>query len=196
MRDPFLFAMTVLAILAIPGPTNSLVATAGAHGGIRRALPLVPAAVAGYLIAVLVIGLLLRPLLMQLPWVASVLRLFVGVYLLMLAVGMWRRGSASAASGRLVGPAQLFITTLLNPKAIIMALGIVPFGAPWVTLYLAGFALLVGGVLAGWIAIGASLGAAADRSGRGALVPRCGAATVAAFAIVLMVAPYLSMLRH
>jgi len=43
MDDPLLFALAVLTILGTPGPTNTLLATAGATGGLRRSLPLVPA---------------------------------------------------------------------------------------------------------------------------------------------------------
>lgn len=56
MTDPILFAFAVIAILATPGPTNALLATAGAANGLRRSLPLVPAELAGYLIAIAVGG--------------------------------------------------------------------------------------------------------------------------------------------
>jgi len=52
MTDPILFAFAVIAILATPGPTNALLATAGAANGLRRSLPLVPAELAGYVIAI------------------------------------------------------------------------------------------------------------------------------------------------
>ncbi|MGI4944108.1 MAG: LysE family translocator [Janthinobacterium lividum] len=196
MRDPFLFALTALAILAMPGPTNSLIATAGAHAGFRRALRLVPAEAAGFVIAILTIELLLQPLLLQLPWLAPVLRLGVGIYLLVLAVGLWRNRTAALASGPLVGPGQVFVATLLNPKAIVFALGIVPFGAPALWLYLVGFVLLMSLVATVWIGIGATLGAAANRGGCSYLVPRLGATTLAAFAVILMIGPYLSAWRY
>ena len=41
MQDPVLFTLTVLFILGTPGPTNTLLATAGGTVGFRRALPLV-----------------------------------------------------------------------------------------------------------------------------------------------------------
>lgn len=51
-------------------------------------------------------------------------------YLLWLAVRLWQRGGDTLARGALVTPGQVFVTTLLNPKALVFALGIVPFGAP------------------------------------------------------------------
>src|SRR6478752_3236474 len=55
MTDPVAFVLSVIALLAVPGPTNTLLATAGGLGGVRRAIALIPAEVAGYLLAIGVI---------------------------------------------------------------------------------------------------------------------------------------------
>jgi threonine/homoserine/homoserine lactone efflux protein len=90
-----------------------------------------------------------------------------------------------------VTPLQVFATTLLNPKAIIFALGIIPFGADRVWPYMLGFLAVLAGVALAWIAAGAMLGGAADRRGWGGVVPRVGAAAVGTFAAILMIAPLL-----
>ena len=92
---------------------------------------------------------------------------------------------------RLVTPRQVFTTTLLNPKAIVFALGVVPFGAPRLHLYLLGFVGMLIAVALCWIAAGAALGRAAAGAGRTGVVPRVGAAAVAAFALVLVSGPLL-----
>ncbi len=192
MEDPALFALTVLAILATPGPTNTLLATAGAASGFRRALPLIPAEAAGYLIAILTLGLLLGPLVAALPALAIVLRLVVGLYLLSLAWRLWQGSNVLASAGAaIITPARIFMTTLLNPKAIIFALGVVPFHAAYVTPYLIGFAALTATVALGWIGFGAMMGRMAAASGRSRLIPRIGAAVVSAFAVMLLTAPFL-----
>jgi threonine/homoserine/homoserine lactone efflux protein len=191
MEDPLLFALAVLAILGTPGPTNTLLATSGASAGVRRSLGLVPAEAAGYTISILAIGLLLGPWIAGQPAVATGLRAAVGLYLLWLAVRLWRRGGEALARGVLVTPGQVFVTTLLNPKAIVFALGILPFGAERVWPYMAGFLLLLGGVAVGWIAAGAMLERAAGRAGWSGLVPRIGAAAVGSFAVLLVAAPLL-----
>ena len=190
MQDPVLF---VLAVLGTPGPNNTLLATAGATAGLRRSLPLIPAEAAGYTIAVLTLGLALGPVVAGAPLLAGALRASVGAYLLFLALRLWRRGGAALATGAVVAPRQVFVTTLLNPKAIIFALGVVPFGAGrgvWPP-YMLGFLGLLAAVAAAWIAAGALLGGAAGRRGWGGAVPRVGAAAVGSFAVPLLVAPLL-----
>lgn len=191
MQDPLVFALAVLAILGTPGPTNTLLATGGATVGFRRALALIPAEAAGYTISILTIGLLLGPILAGAPGLGLAMRLAVGAYLLWLAIGLWRRGGAALALGRAVTPAQVFVTTLLNPKAIIFALGIIPFGAGRVWPYMLGFLALLACVALAWIGVGTALGGAAHRRGWGGVVPRVGAAAVGTFAAILLIAPLL-----
>lgn len=190
MTDPLLFALAVLALLATPGPTNTLLATAGASVGLRHALPLLPAETAGYLLAILLIGTVLGPVVAEAPTFALVLRLIIGAYLLQVAWKLWR-GADRPAAGGAITPARIFVTTLLNPKAIVFALGIVPLQSQNAPLYLAAFAMLCASVALGWIGVGALLGRAAQAKGRGALVPRLGAAIVSAFAVLLVSAPLL-----
>lgn len=191
MEDPLLFALAVLAVLATPGPTNTLLATSGAMVGLRRSLPLVPAEAAGYGIAILTLGLVLGPVMAGQPLLAAALRAAVGAYLLMLAWRLWRRGAGAVVGAGLVRPRQLFLTTLLNPKAIVFALGIVPFGKAPVLPYMLGFLALLVSVAVGWIGLGAVLGRAAARRGIAGVVPRLGATAVAGFGVLLLVGPLL-----
>ncbi|MDR6952731.1 threonine/homoserine/homoserine lactone efflux protein [Ancylobacter sp. 3268] len=192
MTDPILFALAVLAILATPGPTNTLLATAGAAGGMRRALPLMPAEIGGYLVSISLLGLVLGPAIAASPILGLGLRLVVGLYLLTTAWSLWQRsGNAPGAVGRVVTPSRVFLTTLLNPKAILFALGVVPLGTERVWPYLAGFAGLCALVALGWIGIGTLAGRAAGASGRGHIVPRIAAAAVAGFAALLLTSPLL-----
>ena len=186
MTDPLLFALAVLAILGTPGPTNSLLATAGATMGWRRSLALIPAEAAGYLIAILALGLLLGPVVAAQPGVAAALRLSVGAYLLVLAVRLWRHGAPGVAAGATVTPRQVFVTTLLNPKALVFAFGVVPFGAARVWPYLVGFTALLALVALSWVTLGSALG----RAARG-LAPRLGALAVGSFATLLLLRPLL-----
>jgi threonine/homoserine/homoserine lactone efflux protein len=91
----------------------------------------------------------------------------------------------------LVRPGQLFLTTLLNPKAIVFALGIVPFGKAPVLPYMLGFLALLVSVAVAWIGLGAVARAAAARRGIAGVVPRVGATAVAGFGVLLLVGPLL-----
>ena len=81
MTQPGLFILAILTILATPGPTNTLLATASAAAGVRRSLPLLAAELLGYLITVDVVGLILRPVLTAEPMLGTGLKLVVACYL-------------------------------------------------------------------------------------------------------------------
>jgi threonine/homoserine/homoserine lactone efflux protein len=193
MEDPILFTLAVLAVLGTPGPTNTLLATAGATAGLRPSLVLILAEAAGYTISILALGLALGPVMAGSPLLAGALRTVVGAYLLLLALRLWRRGGMTVSTEVVVTPRQVFVTTLLNPKAIVFALGVVPFEAGrsvWLP-YMLGFLMLLASVAAVWITVGATLGGAAGRRGWSGVVPRVGAAAVGSFALLMLVAPLL-----
>jgi threonine/homoserine/homoserine lactone efflux protein len=190
MQDPTLFVLTVLLILGTPGPTNTLLATGGGTVGFRRALPLVAAEAIGYLISILTIGLVVRPVIASMPAVAVGLQLAVGAYLIRLAAKLWQHETIDLAAAP-VTARQVFLITLVNPKAMIFALGVIPFEAVDWWPYLACFLVLLLAMGAGWIAVGATLGRAAAAMGQAQMVPRIGAAVIAAFGTLLMVGPLL-----
>ena len=73
-------------LLAMPGPTNTLLATSGAGIGISRSLHLLAAELFGYLAAIALLRLALGPVVSGIPLAAVVLRVAVSVYILGLAV--------------------------------------------------------------------------------------------------------------
>ena len=186
MDSPLLFLATALAILAAPGPTNVLFAMSGALHGVRRSLVLIPAGVAGYLIAVTLLGLSLGPALAASPAVARILRLLIGAYLFALAFRLWRKGSATDGRTAAVGAREVFVTTLLNPKALVFAVAVIPLGRPDVGLYLAAFAASVSLTGVGWLTIGAGAGRAAQSGGQARLISRVGSAVLAVFGGLLV----------
>ena len=190
MVDPILFGIAVVAILATPGPTNTLLATAGAANGLRRSLPLIPAEVTAYLVAIMTIGFLIGPLVATVPMLAAALRLAVAVYLAVLALRLWRRGGADIVRSRLVRPRDVFVTTLLNPKAVIFATGVIPLDHPDSAAYVAAFCILLVIISLSWIGVGVVIGRGMLSAGGSAIVPRVGAAALWAFAVVLTVTAF------
>jgi len=185
LTTPLTFALAALILLVAPGPTNALLWIGGAERGARRGLALVLAATAGYIVAVSLIVLLLQPVLAVVPWLGSVLALAVAVYIAVLAVRLWRRPGAAQTGAGLITPSRVFVATLLNPKAFVLALSIVPLQSPhlhWYLLALAGIILLAGSA---WLLLGALIGAAAGAR-HDLLLKRLSSVVLAGFAGLIL----------
>lgn len=155
MSEPtFLLALALL--LAVPGPTNMVLAVAGAQRGFRRGLPLVLAVVAGYLLTVSTLLLLAAPFLQAHPPVGRLVSILAAGWVLVLALRLWRRDGRGEAPADL-GFAALFTTTLLNPKGLVIGLSLLPPAAAGEGLAasLAGLAGVVVAVSLLWLGFGA-----------------------------------------
>jgi threonine/homoserine/homoserine lactone efflux protein len=153
-----IFTLSVLGLLGLPGPTNTLLATAGTLMGVRKAVRLIPAELAGYLLAIAIITLAIRPIIGAHPEVAKTLRLVASAILVVLAVRLWRSQVTAVGAIR---PWQVFVTTLFNPKALVFALSVIPhlidgdfaLAAP----YLVAFSVMVVAVASAWASFGGLL---------------------------------------
>ena len=183
MTNPWLFILAVLTVLATPGPTNTLLATGSAVSGLRASLPLVLAELLGYLVTVDIVGFLLRPVLAAEPAIGTALKIVVALYLAYSAVRLWQRTKHGKSTINAVAWRQVFIATLLNPKGLIFALAIIPFGNQGVALYLLAFGLAVLLMGLAWLLAGHLLGAAAGEKRR--LVPRIASVALIGFAGVI-----------
>ncbi|EWY39160.1 multidrug transporter MatE [Skermanella stibiiresistens SB22] len=180
--------MAVIGLLATPGPTNTLLAASGAAVGVRRSLPLIVAEAAGYLCSILSLSLVLGPIAQSWPPFNPLLRVLCGCYLAYLA---WRHWNAVTAS---IDPApvpfdRVFVTTLLNPKALIFAFTVIPHLASGdfiaATPYLASLVGLIAVLATTWITIGASLTVGDASGSRRLWVGRASAAVLGLFAVII-----------
>jgi threonine/homoserine/homoserine lactone efflux protein len=178
------FTLGLIAILSVPGPTNTLLATSGATIGLSRSLPLLACEFTGYATAITVIRLLMVPVLARLPSGVRVVHVLAAVYLVALAVGLWRWRLAQAT--RAVRPHHVLITTLLNPKALIIALILLPSTTAANWRYWVVLTLLIPLIGSGWIAFGRMLGRSASRKII-ALIPKAASVVLGLFAVVLVV---------
>jgi threonine/homoserine/homoserine lactone efflux protein len=179
------FFFVTLVLLCAPGPTNALLAIGGAQRGVFASLPLLWAELAGYSLAVALIHLVLQPVLQALPLLETGLKLLFAAYVIWQAVLAWGRAIQLDPAARPITMTNLFVTTLLNPKAFGFALGIIPFQEPGVALYILTFLLLV--CLSGfvWTCIGAFATELGGERGR-RTVGMLGSVTLFGFAVLIL----------
>lgn len=119
------FISAVLALLLAPGPTNTLMGLAGAQRGLPRVIGLLPAELAGYLTTILPLSFLGAQLVADFPAFAIVLKIVAAGWIMVLAVRLWGAG-AGDENGRDISARRVYVTTALNPKALIFALVLLP----------------------------------------------------------------------
>ncbi len=186
MTEIIPFVLAVLLLLATPGPTNTLLAASGAAFGFVRSLKLVPAEMAGYLTSILGIGLIIGPTLWHRPWASTLVHVGVAIYQAALSFRLWRAKPHNEDNGRRLGPATVFLTTLLNPKAAIFALVIIPMRDPSWPDYIVGFAVLMTLMSPVWIAAGSALGKGFALNQGSQIVSRVGATVIGGFALFVL----------
>ncbi|EEY97570.1 LysE family translocator [Acinetobacter johnsonii] len=121
------FIGLVITILLTPGPTNTLLASSGIQVGIRKSLRLIPAEAFGYLISITAWGFLIGKVSVHLPLLPTILKLFSASYIIYLAIKLWRTADVEVSFNQpTIRARELFLATLLNPKALLFASAIIP----------------------------------------------------------------------
>ncbi len=156
MMASLMLAITLL--LLTPGPTNTLLAIGGASAGFRRSLPLILAENLGYLVTIVPLVAFAGPFLADHPIAASVLKLCSAAWVTLLAMKLWVTPLGELTERGLITFQQVFITTMLNPKALIFGIALLPNGSLVETLPRLGiFAMIVAVVAVFWLTAGASI---------------------------------------
>ena len=189
LTEPLAFSLAVLALLATPGPTNTLLATSGAAAGLKRSLHLVGAEIVGYMFSITLLALVVGPIVRASHDLSVALRVGCALFLFYSAWKLWREGAAALTSDTPVSFRRVLIATALNPKAIVFAFVIVPHlahGAAMAAMpYMGALAAMIGLIGGAWIAGGAALRASANEVLSGGLARRAGALTLCVFAALL-----------
>ena len=180
------FIAAVLVLLLTPGPTNTLLAVGGASAGFRRSLPLIMAEASGYLLTITPLVTFAGPYLAAHPLAASAIKLCSAVWVLLLAIRLWTTPPATAGDFSLVTFRQVFITTVLNPKALIFGLVLIPHGPlaavlPWLGLFI----ILVVSAACIWLSAGAAILYRKRDAGFPPLLSRIAASVMLVFAASL-----------
>lgn len=185
-QQPRMLDLDLLALgglLLTPGPTNILLAFSAVSSGVRHTVPMLAAAVLAYMVIILAVAALaaLIPAADQVELRTGV-RICAVLWLLWLAYSVWTTKD-DGAEVRLVAVRQVFVTTLINPKAMIVALLVQSEGMT--AQFLVTIAALVALAGAAWIVVGLVV----RRSGSNLLgqrsLRRASAICLAGFGIIL-----------
>lgn len=176
--------LAVLVLLLTPGPTNSLVLLAGAERGWARAMWLVPVELLGYFLTVVPLAVAGTTFLDGHSALRNAITLLAGAWVAVLAVRLWRVPKA-VTEKQSVGARDLFVTTALNPKALIFGLVLLP-SPDRLGINLSLFAAAVALVAALWAGIGAALRRGNDQPRALFVLRRLASVWLAAISAVLV----------
>jgi len=188
-----LFFVEVFGVLAMPGPTNSLLFVSGATRGLRAILHLPLAEVTAYLITISLLVFVVGPVAKDHAAVGQLLRVLCSIYLAQTALWLWRSAQPSVDAAHPINALRIFLTTLVNPKNLVFAFAIFPApaaGSGVMVSSFVGFSVIC--IIAGfsWIAAGAIIQSAAASRMHFHHFYRGEAVLLAAFAIMVLVSAY------
>jgi threonine/homoserine/homoserine lactone efflux protein len=149
-------SVAIFVLLVTPGPTNTLLLIGGSERGLPHTLRLIPYEIAGYLTTVLPLALVGNGLLDSLPGLRAGVAVVAGVWVAYLAVTLWRLPEQGLRQASVTGR-TVFTTTLLNPKALIFGLVLLPH-PDHLALNIGIFVAQILVVATGWAALGAAIG--------------------------------------
>ncbi|MET3898697.1 threonine/homoserine/homoserine lactone efflux protein [Devosia sp. UYZn731] len=197
MNDLVPFILAVLALLAVPGPTNTLMAAVGASRGVVKSLPFLAGELGGYFIAITFWTEVVGAVATSQPLVPVVAKFIAAAFLIWSGWKLWSAAGRADLKERGITLWRVFATTLINPKGPVFAFAIFPqVGFVARVPYLGVFAVLVVVTAIGWM----SLGMVAQKSARGLLtsarVERVTSVALAVFAVLLVVQTVEGMLAH
>jgi threonine/homoserine/homoserine lactone efflux protein len=180
------FFTAVLRLLLTPGPTNTLMGLAGASAGLPRVARLLPAEILGYLTTILPLAFMGHSLLADFPVAAQAIKLAAAAWVMILAVKLWGQGSLAQA-GDDITARRVYATTVLNPKAMIIALVLLPApAAPDFAARLALFCMTAASVAMIWGGAGSIAQLGQGGMGRMRVIQRAASVWLAIVSVMLV----------
>lgn len=175
-------ALTLL--LLTPGPTNTLVLLAAMEGGLKRAMRLIPVELAAYFAVIVPLALVSEALAQRIDGMRPVVALLAGTWVFYLAWTMWHQPLAGS-DRRIVSARRLAVTTLLNPKGLVMGVVLIPStGVALPSFAMLAFCIIAVALI--WALAGCCLPRRTGTTGLGALIPRVAAVWLAGLSLVIV----------
>lgn len=156
--------LSLLAVLLVPGPTNSLLLQVGVSRGLNaRSMRFVAAEWLAYIIQMTMWGVFIDLLIIEHSWVVIATKIFAVCFLFYISLKLWfsAKNSALGTTSGITVP-DLFVATLTNPKGLFFVSFVAPAGTflsmnNWLSFMLF-FSAIVFPVGVVWIAAGAFCG--------------------------------------
>jgi threonine/homoserine/homoserine lactone efflux protein len=153
----FSFIAASVLVLITPGPTNTVLAACGATMGLRRAAILPLAEAFGYIVAI-AFFVAFAEVLRENHHALAIVRLTAAGWLIYSACRLWRAPFDPDPAIEAVAFRRVLLTTIVNPKAMLVGTVLIPAGAgtgalAWIGTY-AVLSTLAG---LGWVALGSLL---------------------------------------
>lgn len=151
-------SLAILVLLVTPGPTNTLLMLGGSERGFLGALRLIPAELLGYMATVIPLAMAGGHVLDALPVLRPAVALVAAAWVAWLALRLWRLPTREDGAVATVTPRTVLVTTLLNPKALLFGLVLLP-SPTQLAANLTLFAVQIVAIAAAWAGLGACLAA-------------------------------------
>ena len=150
---------TLVLLLVVPGPTNTLLLRAGVLFGFAASWRMALIECLAYLLQVSVWGAALFYLSAWSPWAVKATQLAAACYLLKLSYALWQRHYSIADSSHdRFSSLHFFWLTVMNPKGLLIVSFIAPLGTftslPGYVGFMTLLALVVLPVGTAWIVLG------------------------------------------
>lgn len=188
----YYIALSLLTVLLVPGPTNSLLLQSGISRGLTaHSLRLIAAEWFAYVIQITIWGVSIDLLVADYSWVVVITKIFAVCFLFYISLKLWfsaKNNVHSAATG--ISVSELFVATLTNPKGLFFVSFVAPVGtfleADSYISFVSLFSMVIFPVGFFWVATGAYFGRKLHSAASGKLVSKAISVVIGLFAFGML----------
>lgn len=160
----YYIALSLLTVLVVPGPTNSLLLQSGISRGLNaHSFRLIATEWFAYVIQITMWGVFIDRLVADYAWVVTATKMFAVGFLFYISLTMWfsAKSNVLSATTSITIP-KLFVATLTNPKGLFFVSFLAPHGTFLVLdsyiMFMSIFSMVIFPVGLIWVATGAYFG--------------------------------------